>query len=258
MGLLSPKSDEFLLRFNLAGGAWVTELTPPLLALRSQDPARFDDLRATYEQRFRQQEAEERARQQEVLDAGERQRKRERKERLKRAGARLGDSMVEACVADSLSPTEALKAVRGWYESRSTPWLIVSGGTGCGKTVAAASLVAGITGAAWFRADDLVRAFAGFFGDAAERQEHAKNAPLLVLDDVGGELDAARMLPALLELLDARLSASEHPTIVTTNLRKAEFAERYQNKRLYSRLREWTHWAELAEPDMRRARGGKP
>jgi DNA replication protein DnaC len=255
------KPDEFLARFSLAGGPWVQELTPHLRALRAQDPARFDDLRATYLQRLEAQETEERAekaaREREVLAAGERERLRARAARLKTAGARLTDEMRDSCISGTYEHWEAVKAAQAWWEARAKPWFVLSGQTGSGKTVAAATLIVE-HGGIWMRSDDIVRTFAGYYGDALDRQQAAKQAPLLVLEDVGAELEPARMLPALLELLDERASASETPTIVTTNDTKKTFAARYDNGRLHSRLLERSTWAPLTTQDMRRKNGGRP
>jgi DNA replication protein DnaC len=224
--------------------------TSELDALKLEDPDRFATLEAEYPLRKARQDAEaaEHAERQRMADL-EQERSR-RTERLRRAGVALRDEVAELCRDSALGATEAVEAVRGWWEDRPTPWLVLSGRTGSGKTVAAASAIAD-TGGVWMRADDVVRAFSGMFGDPLEKQERAKIAYLLVLDDIGSELDAARMLPALLELIDTRISARGRPTICTTNLTKKEFAERYANDRLNSRMRELVTWKSLTTPDMR-------
>lgn len=172
---------------------------------------------------------------------------------LTASGCRLTDQATEAVVQNSADPTEAYACASTWAASRERPWLVLSGSTGSGKSFAAACVTAN-TGGIWVRADELVRIFWANFGDQYERQDELRNTGMLVIDDVGCELDANRMLAALLDLLDARKSARSHPTIITTNLNKKAFAERYANERLMSRMSESVQWEALDGSDMRRAK----
>lgn len=176
-----------------------------------------------------------------------------RKLALSDAGVRLPDATIDALIRDSLKPTRALTEARRWLTEGTAPWLVLAGPTGCGKTVAAAALIATRAPmAAAVKAADVVRAFAGFFGDAADRQDKWKSTPMLAIDDIGTEPDADRMLNATLELMDARQSKRTTPTIVTTNLSKSEFAERYKNARLMSRMVSMVEWIALEGADLRR------
>lgn len=199
---------------------------------------------------------------QEAWELREKERQREAEEweaqqkRIKRAertrGFRCTDAMRDALLDATYAETDAVKRARDWYASRDKPWLLLSGPTGCGKSMAAASIPVENYGADFVRADELVRVFASMFGELHEQQQRLRDVGLLVIDDLGCELDHARMLPALLDLLDARQSARRHPTIVTTNLTAAAFRERYANDRLNSRMAELVRWEGLTGDDMRR------
>ena len=168
------------------------------------------------------------------------------------AGFRCTDAMRDALLSQTYAETDAVKRAREWWEQRAKPWLLLSGPTGCGKSLAAASIPADHVHGTFVRADEVVRLFSSMFGEQYEQQQSLRQARLLVLDDLGCELDAARMLPALLDLLDARQSARRHPTIVTTNLTPAAFRERYANDRLNSRMAELVQWEGLTGDDLRR------
>jgi hypothetical protein len=156
---------------------------------------------------------------------------------------------LEVAMSGDLHPTAALAAVAGSAHS-----LILSGGPGCGKTVAAAERIrqhvadpeswgaAGepreprFTGAApvWTSAAQLARADR-YRGDAVGR---FTAAPLLVIDDLGVEyVDAKGFFASLLdELIDARYAAML-PTLMTTNLDAPTFRGRY-GERIADRIRE--------------------
>lgn len=207
---------------------------------RARDPAGYDAAVALYEAQKRQNEL------------GEIWRR--KADRLERSGVRLRDEVRNRLLDGELDQTEALSTVLTWRDDKSRrPWLVLSGRTGTGKSVSAATAIA-VDGGLWIRADDVVRIFAGLFGDALERQARVEHARLLVLDDVGCEADKDRMQPALIELIDARVSAMWTPTIVTTNLTKRDFATRYDSERLMSRFSELVTWVALDGPDLRRKR----
>jgi DNA replication protein DnaC len=193
----------------------------------------------------------------ERVSAANKQTRRKREANLQRSGCRLTDEATELVFNGQSYQTEALTAVASWHAKRAKPWLVLAGLTGCGKSYAAAEWVAR-HGGVWVRADELVRLWWANFGEQYDRQDAARNASLLVVDDVGCELDAARMLAVLLDLLDARKSARLHPTILTTNVTRYGFAERYQNDRLMSRMHESVEWAALdSATDLRQTGKGK-
>lgn len=169
------------------------------------------------------------------------------------SGCVVTDAVYDAIRKASLRETSATRALEGWWPARDKPWLVLSGPTGVGKTVAVAHAL-WMRGGRFVRADELVRLFASMFGEQYEKQQELRDAYMLVIDDIGGELDQTRMLPALLDLLDSRKSALRGPTIVTTNLSKKDFAARYGNERLLSRMAESVHWASLSGEDLRRSK----
>lgn len=199
----------------------------------------------------REAERAERERQKSEMEA--RQKADNRQRYSYEAGVRLPDDVFEDLAWNTLKPTPALEAAHKWFLDGTKPWLFLSGPTGCGKTVASAAMIAERSRTASVKSVDVVRSFAGFFGDAAERQERWKTVSMLAIDDIGTEPDADRMLNALLELMDARQSKTRTPTVVTTNLKRAEFAARYKNDRLMSRMVSMAEWVVLDGADLRRA-----
>lgn len=178
----------------------------------------------------------------------------ERESRLTRANdCRVTEAVYEALVSGSgLQAKPSLAAMRAWLsDSERLPWIALAGGTGCGKSVAAAWAIAE-RGGVWFRAERLMRVWSANFGDQFDEQERARDCGLLVLDDVGSEPDAGKMQTVLLELLDARKRAL-HSTILTTNLTIIAFKARYPNPRLHSLMRELVRWDSDPGLDMRRA-----
>lgn len=182
--------------------------------------------------------------------------RRETERKFEESGCAVTDTVLAALRAEKLNTTDATDALAQWWGQRrklEKPWLVLSGPAGVGKTVAVAHMLWTL-GGRFVRADELVRLFASMFGDQYDKQQELRDAGSLVIDDVGGELDQTRMLPALLDLLDSRKSAYNRPTIVTTNLSKKDFAERYKNERLMSRMAESVHWVSLTGEDLRRSK----
>lgn len=162
---------------------------------------------------------------------------------------------------DELTATKMLASVQAWMGRNDVaPVLILSGGPGVGKTVAAAWALASMASSA--HADDFVKAstiarwFSAQFGEMVEWAEAAKRRPLLIVDDVGAEADPIQMSAALLELIDARQhSALRNRTILTTNLSPKAFANRYPDPRLASRMAPQfgaVRWCVASGPDLRR------
>lgn len=141
--------------------------------------------------------------------------------------------------------TEAVDVVRQWIDT-TKPMLVLEGGTGCGKSVAAA----------W--------AFAYFrkrwrhppvWGDMPELASLAEwkpewqvfdDAPLVVLDDLGTERDqrrAAAVLERFCNLASGRC-------IVTTNVPVSDVLSLY-GERVQSRLIGVAHWVVLGGQDLR-------
>lgn len=174
---------------------------------------------------------------------------------------RVTDDVRRALVrGKGLVDTRALQEVRAWLDDdRSRPCVIVAGNQGCGKSVAAAWVIAK-RGGVWLRAERAVRAFDASFGPQHALQLEALNCGTLVLEDVGTELDPQKMCAVLIEMLEQRKSR-RHRTLITTNLRRAVFSQRYPDPRLLSRVGEIgtvgesVQWVTIAGADLRRSEG---
>lgn len=133
--------------------------------------------------------------------------------------------------------TEALRVVQAWWASEAT-WLLLCGGVGSGKTVAAAwAMREGLK--AWrscsLRTASRLARLSGFDEGAAEL-ERLKLVHLLVVDDVGAEASTSWGAGLLSEVLDARHQGKRR-TIITTNLGLEAFKARV-GERLADRIRE--------------------
>lgn len=177
--------------------------------------------------------------------------RRERLARLDHSGCRVTDIMRKAIAFELLDSTPARAALEAWAADHNRkPWLILSGGTGCGKSIAVAEAMARYRGM-YSRADDIVRTFSSLW-DSAAQQRSIRECRLLAIDDLGTEFEPERMQPALLDLLDARAGGAQAGTIVTTNLTRKAMSERYAHERILSRLSERAHWVTVPGPDLRR------
>lgn len=176
---------------------------------------------------------------------------------------RVMDDVRRALVRGrGLVETQSVQAVRAWLaDERSKSCLVVAGSPGCGKSVAAAWMIAE-RGGIWLRAERAVRAFDASFGPQHAQQLDALNCRTLALEDVGTELEPPKMCAVLIEVLEQRKSW-RYRTLITTNLRQAVFCARYGDPRLLSRagavatLSESVQWVTVAGPDLRRS-GGRP
>lgn len=132
--------------------------------------------------------------------------------------------------------------------------LVLSGGTGCGKSTAAAHSLSKKSGL-WVHAPDLAKPD---FSDADEygvrRQtldERMRESGLLVLDDVGIEHSPGGYAASrITDVLEHRES-NRRPSIVTTNLTTEEFKAKY-GARIASRLNgDGLGWQHVSGPDLR-------
>ncbi len=173
---------------------------------------------------------------------------------------------------DAPQRTDAVAAVRRFVADPDRTLLLLAGGVGCGKTVAAcvgmderdaAGEAAAAKADAWYspsgktsfrfvKAIDLTRA--GTYD--SDFWHELEVAGLLVIDDLGTEpRDEKGWASAnLAALLDARYDACRK-TIITTNLNAERFKAIYGNDggRLIDRLREAGSFVELAGASLRKA-----
>lgn len=168
----------------------------------------------------------------------------ERREQIRRT---MGIPPRVLKLLGSVTETEAVKAAREFLGNAGRSLLLMAGGTGCGKTVAACVALDEYATIEWVnarnvgrfvKAIDLVRAGtfdSEFWDDLAE-------APMLVVDDLGTEpLDEKGWaLANFASLIDQRYDNCRK-TILTTNLDAARFKARYcaaDGGRLVDRIRE--------------------
>lgn len=186
-------------------------------------------------------------------------RRNETADRLDRAGVVLApavDAVLRSGGAPN-KPTKSLTAAKRWMASDSVPpVLILSGSTGCGKSVAAAwAFTQASHSCIWSTRAAFLQAFVGYFGEAVERQQRMLGCRFLVIDDVGTELDDERMQSALVDMFDARKRSPDRTrTIITTNLNEAQWHARYADPRLASRMRESSAFVTDTGPDLRGAK----
>lgn len=193
-------------------------------------------------------------------------------------------SMIGPAIAkyvDGLGiPTRALDSMRGAREETkaiqasagSLDFLVLSGGPGCGKTVAAALWVSlyvsdpihwargeryyGEEGKPcfrglrpiWISAAKLARC------DRYDEEEMTKllQTPRLVIDDLGGEfLDKGGFYASLLDEIVNERQAESKPTILTTNLDAEGFKSRY-GERIADRIREGGRFVGCGSESLRR------
>ena len=175
---------------------------------------------------------------------------------LRNCGVHLADDDLERIVDGKHQATPATKAVEEWLETR-VPMLVLCGGIGAGKTFAAAVAHRRLGGLC-LRASRLHIALAPWRGEAREGETlvDPSRCQLVVLDDLGTERDPKdpRWAEALFELVDSRMERQQR-TLITSNLPRAKFRERY-DWRVIDRLNHVARVVELADKSMRTKGGG--
>ena len=145
--------------------------------------------------------------------------------------------------------TAAQRVVNSWLANQSRKrFIVLLGGVGVGKTVAAA-VAAKFFGRCVYISAPQLRPIATkeLWGD--ERNSRVIQAPFVVLDDLGTEADDEdKFHAALFELVNGRLDVGH--TVITSNLSRKEFARRY-GERVIDRLRESAEVHEIAGKSMR-------
>jgi DNA replication protein DnaC len=173
---------------------------------------------------------------------------------LEQVGSRVSDDVARRLVAgEGLDDTPAHVAVRDWLAS-DRPTLVLSGGTGVGKTVAAVRAMMTRTRVQFIRA---LRIGAHFERWASDRESNVValdlGADLLVVDDLGQEpIEDRRAMPAIEEVLDSRQSERTR-TLITTNLDADAIRDRY-SERIRSRLAQNAKLFAVPGDDRRRVR----
>jgi DNA replication protein DnaC len=117
-------------------------------------------------------------------------------------------------------------------------WLLITGGYGCGKTHLAAAIVnatldAGRVGL-FLNAPDLLDHLRAAFSPDAELSYDAlfdrlRNAPLLVIDDLGAQSSTPWAMEKLFQLMNHRYNL-RLPTVITTNQRLDEIEPRLRSR----------------------------
>ena len=182
----------------------------------------------------------------------------QREARLTESGIRgaITDADVAALVADDIGQTHALVTVQRWLNARSSSStrplsvLVLVGQTGRGKTVAGAWLLARI-GGRYVTAETLRRVVVSTHFRDSQVLEHLLNSRCVVLDDAGGEHDANSAAAAMFELVNRRAGHARAWTLITSNLPKPEFCERY-GERTVRRIEHQGAIVEVSGADLRR------
>lgn len=152
-------------------------------------------------------------------------------------------------VQSGVEDTWAVGFTRSWWDS-SKRALVIRGGVGVGKSVAAADCILhawarGATGFSWHRPNDFVSAVLHGYSDDAPKL----GKTLVVIDDVGRETKAD-----FCEALCAFIDDTETRLVITTNLQRDAFRERY-DERLIDRLREVGMAADIKGVSRRQGKG---
>jgi hypothetical protein len=149
---------------------------------------------------------------------------------------------AELVANESVSTTAATQAV-----NTKSLLQILAGNPGCGKTVAAVTILESRETGCFVRAAELVE-LGNHFSDR-DMLSRYRSTGVLVIDDLGVEYRSEQMICRLDELLDSR-AAANLPTVITTNLTAEEFRGRYE-ERIWSRINQFGDYHELDEPDLR-------
>lgn len=146
---------------------------------------------------------------------------------------------------------EALDAIRGFLAGDKTT-LVLAGGVGVRKTGSACWALTQRAGV-FVTADECVRLAASRLPDDIEAWRRARNAQVLVIDDLGGEYndDKGWSVKVFNGLLDHRY-ASGLKTIITTNLKRDRFKADY-GERIADRIAGAGRYLTLGGQSARRA-----
>lgn len=155
-------------------------------------------------------------------------------------------------VVTGLDDTPSVAFTRTWHASGRT-FLLLFGGPGTGKTMAAAWACHQRRGALFTRALDAC-ALGLFTPEGMATMERLRSADFLVLDDMGAEFMSDVWRAQLDALIDVRYS-ERRGTIITSNLDAAKFRERY-GERIADRLRHDGMMFRSCDASMRTGKSG--
>lgn len=186
------------------------------------------------------------------------EKRRNRRARLNKLDIQLDRSIYSKVVSDvAYREGTSMVSVKRWlHRDDLKPTLVLVGGPGCGKSVAAAHAIASWEGTAyWVSGPELIRIFAATYGDDVREQRKIKKVELLVIDDPSTGADPVRECAILIDVLNSR---KQRRTIITENLAyeakdeaKETWRTRYTDPRLHSRLRESAVFVYDHGPDLR-------
>jgi len=144
------------------------------------------------------------------------------------------------------------------YAENPEGWLILLGGYGCGKTHLAAAIanraIEGGQGVLFVTVPDLLDYLRAAFGPDSpvsygQRFEEVRDAPLLILDDLGTQSSTPWAQEKLFQILNYRYNA-RLPTTITSNHRLEEIDQRIRSRMVDPYLATRVH---IHAPDFRRA-----
>lgn len=171
--------------------------------------------------------------------------------RMERALSCVPPKLRAALLGDAVEETEAVRLALGWFAEGRHRVLLIRGGVGVGKSMAAAaamraSVQRGERSVSWHRPNDFVSAMLHSYDPKAP----ALGDDFVVVDDLGRETkqDFEEALCTFLEDKTAR-------AVLTTNMKSEEFRERY-DERLLDRLRECCAWVPIKGASRRVGGGG--
>lgn len=164
---------------------------------------------------------------------------------------------LEAVYDGKLEETVGIRAVERWLSAKDpAPCLVLLGGTGSGKTIAALHAIRRLEAARFVRAPELGGAVRPTSDERKLGQEELdpRRVGLLVIDDLGAEQLTPRFEQSLFLAIDARQDVSRR-TIITSNLSKEDFRPRY-DARVIDRLNAIARVASLGGDSLRPKRAG--
>jgi hypothetical protein len=168
--------------------------------------------------------------------------------RLRLAGLEPSTAIFQRIVSGNMGPRETLHHAKGFLSTRPAAY-VVSGGTGCGKTLSGWFLIAQVDGGVFLLAPELGRPVSD-----AQRSGFI-TSPLLVLDDAGLEhLGPTEYAVSQIDEIVVAREMHGRPTYITTNLGPSAFQKRY-GERVWSRVMGSGGFVECAGEDMRREPG---